>query len=54
LFIPIQPKYLRPPAIVARLMVQLLLLGVSLACLMGFGITLLLIPRRTLFGAAEL
>lgn len=41
LFIPLQAEYLRPPAVVALLIVQLLLLGVSFACLMEFGITLL-------------
>jgi signal transduction histidine kinase len=40
LFIPIQAEYLRPPVVVALLIVQLMLLGVSFACLMEFGITL--------------
>jgi signal transduction histidine kinase len=41
LFIPIQAEYLSPPAVVALLVIQLLLLGVSFACLVEFGITLL-------------
>jgi signal transduction histidine kinase len=41
LFIPIQAEYLRPPVVVALLIVQLMLLGASFACLMEFGITLL-------------
>lgn len=41
LFIPIQAEYLRPPIIVALLIAQLLLLGLSFACLVEFGVTLL-------------
>jgi signal transduction histidine kinase len=41
LFIPIQAEYLSQPAVTALLVIQLALLGVSFACLLEFGITLL-------------
>jgi signal transduction histidine kinase len=41
LFIPIQANYLATPVILSLLIIQLVLLAVSFACLMQFGITLL-------------